>query len=190
MPKREDILRSVLVVSSSGQFDAVVRRSLSGFLLKDFRKSAATARRCLLERDYDIIIVNAPLPDESGEEFAADAAQMSGASVLLVTPAEVYEDVQEHVTDLGILTISKPMPQGRMDIAIRFLCALQMRVRLLEKKVRSAEEKAEEIRIIDRAKIYLVEKKRMTEDEAHRFIGKQAMNSGVSRRRIAERILE
>ena len=54
----------------------------------------------------------------------------------------------------------------------------------------AAEEKAEEQRIIDRAKFYLIEKKQMTEDEAHRYIGKQSMDSGISRRRIAERILD
>jgi response regulator NasT len=48
----------------------------------------------------------------------------------------------------------------------------------------------EELRLVSKAKILLVEKKQMTEDEAHRFIGKQAMNRGISRRKIAEEILD
>ncbi len=39
-------------------------------------------------------------------------------------------------------------------------------------------------------KCLLIEKKRMTEAEAHRFIGKQAMDQGLSRRRAAMRLLE
>ncbi|MBQ9443602.1 MAG: ANTAR domain-containing protein, partial [Lachnospiraceae bacterium] len=58
------------------------------------------------------------------------------------------------------------------------------------RKRQAAEEKIEELRIVSKAKILLVEKKKMTEDEAHRYIGKQAMDRGVSRRRIAERILD
>ena len=48
----------------------------------------------------------------------------------------------------------------------------------------------EEIRIVSKAKILLVEKKKMTEDEAHRYIGKMAMDHGVSRKRIAEQLIE
>ena len=62
--------------------------------------------------------------------------------------------------------------------------------RNVEKKRLAAEEKLNELKIVSRAKILLVEKKGMTEDEAHRHIGKRAMDAGVSRRRIAEEITE
>lgn len=190
MPKREDIQHSILIVSASEQFEAIARKSLKNALSIHTKKSGAMARRCILEGYYDLVIINAPLPDESGEEFALDAAEKSGASVLIVAPREVYEDVSEHVTDQGILVIAKPFPRGHMDKAIRYLTAVQNRIHQLEKKVLTAQERMDELRVVGRAKILLVQKKHMTEDEAHRFIGKQAMNNGVSRRRIAEMIAE
>ncbi|MCR5774766.1 MAG: ANTAR domain-containing protein [Lachnospiraceae bacterium] len=190
MAKKEDIYHSILIVSSSGQFDALVRKSLAGFMTIDIRKSAAMARRCILERYYDLVVVNSPLPDENGEEFCMDVTEKCGASVLLVTPQNVYEDVLEQVTDHGVLVIEKPSVPGRIDKAIRFLVAIQNRMHRLEKKTVNIEEKMEEIRIVSRAKILLVEKKEMTEDEAHRYIGKQAMGNGISRKRAAEQILE
>lgn len=190
MPKSEDTQHSVLIVSASGQFDAIVRKSLKTVMSIDSRTSAAMARRCILERYYDIVIINAPLPDESGEEYALDVTEKCHASVLIVTPQEVYEDVLDRLTDHGVLVIPKPFPKGRMDKAIRFLIAIQNRMHQLESKVLTVQEKMDEMRLVSKAKILLVEKKHMTEDEAHRFIGKQAMNSGVSRRRIAEKIIE
>lgn len=53
-----------------------------------------------------------------------------------------------------------------------------------------AREKTEEIRQVDRAKFTLIENRHMSEDEAHRYIGKLAMNNGVSRRRAAAMILD
>ena len=47
----------------------------------------------------------------------------------------------------------------------------------------------EELRLISRVKITLVEKKHMTEDEAHKYIGKFAMDNGLSRKRAAEYIM-
>lgn len=190
MPRDDDMQHSILIVSASAQFDTIARKSLKNAITIDSRKSAALARRCVLERYYDLVIVNAPLPDESGEECALDVAEKCSASVLLVAPQEVYEEVLDRVTDQGILVMAKPFPRGSMDKSIRFLFAVQNRMRRLERKVETAQEKMEELRLVSKAKLLLIEKKHMTEEEAHRMIGRQAMNSGVSRGRIAERILE
>lgn len=190
MSKNDSLSRSILIVSSNERFDAIVKKSLSGFITIDIRKSASIARRCILERDYDLIVINSPLPDEMGVEFSLDAAEKTSSSILLVTPEDIYDDVLEKVTDAGILVVSKPVPAGRIDKAIRYMISTQNRVRRLITKNRKLEEKLEELRIVSRAKILLVEKKHMTEDEAHTYIGKQAMDNGVSRKRIAEFLIE
>ncbi|MCR5409681.1 MAG: ANTAR domain-containing protein [Lachnospiraceae bacterium] len=190
MPKSIDTQHSILIVSSSGQFDAIVSRSLTGYISKDICKSAAIARRFVIERYYDLVVINAPLPDENGEDLAMDVSENCNASILLVTPQDVADAAMERLSDHGILIVPKPAPGGRIDKAIRFLFSIQDRIHAIERKRQAAEEKIEELRIVSKAKILLVEKKKMTEDEAHRYIGKQAMDRGVSRRRIAERILD
>lgn len=190
MPGNKMTRHSILVVSASEQFDSVIIRALNGYAAADFKKSVAAARRALLEKYYDIVVINWPVPDEPGEQFALDITHLCGASVLLIVPHEVYEDMMEYVTDRGILVIEKPLPRGRLNKAFRFLSAIQDRMHALEDRVQTVEEKMEEIRVVSKAKLLLVEKKKMTEEEAHRMIGKEAMNHGVSRRRIAERILE
>ncbi len=187
---RDDIQHSILIVSASEQFDAVVKKSLKNFITIDRVSSVATARRHILERYYDLVVVCAPMPDETGEEFVLDTAERCNASVLLVVPQEVYEDALDHVTDHGVLVVSKADPPSHIDKAIRLLTAMQNRLHMLEKKTLTVEEKMEEIRIVSKAKILLVEKKKMTEDEAHRYIGKMAMDHGVSRKRIAEQLIE
>lgn len=190
MPVSEGVSRSVLIVSSSEKFDLLVKKSVRGFGTIDIRRSTAIARRCILERDYDLIVVNCPMPDEMGVEFVLDAAEKTSASLLIVVPAEIYDEVLEQVTDRGVLALSKPFPGGRLNQAIRYMMSIQNRMEKLRLRSRKLEEKLEELRVVSRAKILLVEKKKMTEDEAHSFIGRQAMNNGVSRRIAAERIIE
>ena len=189
MSRKSDIYHSILIVSSSEQFNSKIKKYLTGFVTIDIKKSVALARRSILEKYYDIIVINAPLQDESGIEFAFDATDKCNASVLFVSPREVYEDVLENVTDKGILAITKDMIDGRLDKAIRYLTAVQSRMHKLEKKTLTLEEKMEEIRLVNRAKLLLMEQKGMTEDEAHSYILKCAMDNGVSRRRIAEDII-
>ena len=192
MPKDGFIQHSVLIISSSDQFDAIVKRSLPkrSFPFVESRKSASLARRSFLERYYDLVIINAPLPDENGLEISLDIIDTSNASVLLVVPKEAYDDTTEKVTDYGVLVLAKPFHWGRIDKAIRFLTAIQNKRHQFEKKLRDLQDKMEDLRTIDKAKIMLIEKKHMTEDQAHRFIGKCAMDHGISRKRAAIRIMD
>ena len=190
MREINDALHAVLIVSASEQFSALAKKSLVGFITIDIKRSVAPARRALLEKSYDLVLINMPLSDEPAENFALDVTERTNASVLLAVPQDICEDVLEHVTDRGIFVFPKPAPAGRLDKAIRFLIATQKRMQKLETKTLSVEEKMEEIRLVSKAKLLLVEKKKMTEDEAHRYIGKEAMDHGVSRRKIAETILK
>lgn len=192
MPKDEFIQHSVLIVSSSEQFDAIVKRSLpkKTFPSVESRKSASLARRSFLERYYDLVIINAPLPDENGLEISLDIIDTSNASVLLVVSKESYDDMTERVTDYGVLVLAKPFHWRQIDKAIRFLTAIQNKRHHLEKKMRDLQDKMEDLRTVAKAKCMLIEKKQMTEDQAHRFIGKTAMDHGISRKRAAIRIMD
>lgn len=192
MPRKDDFQHSILVVSGSEQFDQVVKRSLpeGDYMTVDFLRSANKARRNILERYYDIVVINAPLPDDSGIDLAMDIAEDTNISVLIVTTPDIYGDVLDRVTDSGILAIQKPFQRGLLNKSIRFLISVQNKLQKYAKEISTAKEKLEEVKIISRAKVLLIEKKGMTEDEAHRFIGSEAMNEGISRRRAAERIMD
>ena len=49
--------------------------------------SAGEARRKLLELSLDLVLINAPLPDEFGTELAASFADATMAGIVLVAPA-------------------------------------------------------------------------------------------------------
>ena len=60
----------------------------------------------------------------------------------------------------------------------------------MESQISSLESKMREIRLVNRAKLLLVERLSMTEEEAHHFIEKQAMDSCVKKSEIAENIIK
>ena len=51
-------------------------------------------------------------------------------------------------------------------------------------------QKIEDVRIIDRAKCLLISYLKVNEQEAHRYIEKQAMDMRITRREVAEGILK
>ena len=192
MPREEQTKHSILTVSGKKELLPLVRKSLQNecIMSAEYVNSAAGARRCILERYYTIVVINSPIQGESGVELAIDAASQCSASILLIVPGDVDEETMEQVTDYGIVVIDKPFPVHRLSRALRFLSAHQARLKKLEEKVQAAEEKVKEIKLVDKAKFFLIEHRHMTEDEAHRYIGKQAMDHGTSRKRIAQEILD
>ena len=182
---------SVLVVSSAEKFVKPMLEMLPEKMFDPIMTAtdATQARRKLLENDFDIVIVNSPLKDEFGTRLALDICSKSSAGVLLFVKAEHYADITAKVMPYGVLTISKPTSSSMIAQSVQMLCSTRERLRIMEKKNASVDEKIEEIRIVNRAKCLLIEQLKMTESEAHRYIEKQAMDRGVTRRVIAENII-
>ena len=183
---------SVLVVSASDKFNESLRRLLPENRYSPVIAAAdvSGARRRLLEERYDLVIINTPLPDDFGTRLALDVCASSGTGVLLLVGAEHYPDVNARVSPYGVLVLSKPTSAQLLSQSLLLLCGTRERLRRMEQKTASIEEKMEEIRLVNRAKWLLIEQLKMTEAEAHRHIEKQAMDRRTTRRAIAEGILK
>ena len=150
----------------------------------------AAARRELLDRAYDFVIINAPLPDDFGTRFAIDTCAKSGTIVLLLLRSDAYEEVNAKVTLHGVFTLQKPTPVQTLQQGLRWMVSARERLRKLESKATTIEEKMEEIRLVNRAKWILIEQLKMTEEDAHHHIEKQAMDRCCSKKEIALGIIK
>ena len=186
-----EIVYSVLVVSAAQKFNDTMTSLLpsTDYYPIRFVSNIAAAKRALLEQHYDFVIINAPLPDDFGTRFAMDACTSTNTVALLLVRSEVYEEVRAKVVSAGVFTLSKPTSAQMITQALIWMAAARERLRRLEKKATTIEEKMEEIRLVNRAKWLLIENLSMTENDAHRYIEKQAMDRCVSRREIALRVI-
>ena len=180
----------VLVVGSGDKIFDYISDMLpkSGYEPLLRANDAGEARRLLLDTPADIVIINTPLTDEFGTELALDLAE-SPMGVMLLVKSELYDQVCYKVEDSGVLTLAKPMTRQGFYSAVKLLSALSARLAKMEKKNRSLQEKMADIRVVNRAKWLLIERHRMTEEDAHYFIEKQAMDMRLSRREVAENII-
>lgn len=183
---------SVLLVSASDNFNATTTTLLpvTDYWPVTTVKSIAEAKRRLLDQPYDIILINAPLPDDFGMRLAIDACNESGAGVLLLVKSEHYNDIYSKVVGYGVMTLSKPTTLQMVSQSLRVLCATRERLRKVEERQATVEEKIEEIRLVNRAKWLLIECLSMSEAEAHRYIEKQSMDLRISKREVAQKIIE
>lgn len=182
---------SVLIVSAVDRFTAQLEKMLpeNEYYPVDTVKSVGAARRTLIDKAYDIVLINSPLPDETGEKLAIDITDNPHSSVLMFVKGDVYEQTLARVIDYGILTLSKPVTATMVNQSMKLIYATQERFRGYEKRTATLEEKMEEIRIVNKAKWALIENLKMSEEDAHRYIEKQAMDERTTKRIIAENII-
>ena len=84
-------MMSALIVSSQADGNTAFSELLTraGFAPPVICRSCSEARRMLIDRSFDLIIVNTPLSDETGEKFACDAADGLLSSVILIVKGKI-----------------------------------------------------------------------------------------------------
>ena len=183
---------SVLIVSSSEKFNQALPDilSIAVFSPVNIVSDISSAKRAITERNFDFVIINSPLPDDSGIRFAIDCVNSGQAIVLFLSKTEQYEIVYDKLAEYGVFVIQKPVSKAVFQVVSSWLVSARERIRKTEKKTLSIEEKMNEIRFVNRAKWLLINELKMSEPDAHHYIEKQAMDLCVSKRQIAEEIIK
>ncbi len=152
-------------------------------------RSANEARRAMTDRAPELVVVSPPLPDGLGLALAEDLTGFGTAGVLLLVGAEQYEQLAWQAEDAGVAILSRPINHVLFAQALGLLVSVRSRVKALEDRADTLQVRLDELRLVGRAKLLLVEKRGLSEPEAHRYIEKTAMDRGQRRREIAQEII-
>lgn len=182
----------VLIVSRGEKMEELFRDTFKGAQYRDITmaSSMGEAKRLCVSSLFDIIVINTPLADEFGIQSAIDLSVQHSAGILLLVKSDIYEQAVSQAEPCGIIALQKPMSKQTLYMAVKMLSAVQMRIRRMEKEASRLKERMREQRTIDRAKWVLVDQRKMSEPDAHRYIERQAMDRSLKKIEIAEEILK
>lgn len=142
--------------------------------------AAARVRRVAAVEAITLVVCGFQLPDASAQELFYDLPP--SCSMLLIAPqAQLDLCPQPDIFRL-------PAPVSRWDLlsSVEDLLRLGRGVRPSSKPPRSEDEKA----VIAKAKVILMERWGMTEDQAHRFLQKKSMDARVKLSQTAQLIVD
>lgn len=181
----------VLVVSSSEKIASSLTSLLTetGHSPVEHVKSVSAAKRAMIDRTYDFIIINSPVGDDIATRLAIDSSDSKDSVVLMLVKAEDEDEIFEKTSSFGVLTLPKPTNSQMLMTAFRWMAAIRERLRSFESKTLSLEDKMAQIRTVNRAKLLLIEKLDMTEDQAHHYIERHAMDECISKLECANEII-
>ena len=186
-------MEKILIVSGSEKVAASIVN-----LLKDIFpscnfsmiNSSLDARKIVADKHYDTIIINCPLPDEFGCELAEIIYDSSMASCVMLVKNDVADVIGERMEELGVMVIPKPLSKHTFYHSMKFINASRKRLLGLQTENLKLHKKLEEIRIINRAKFALMQYLNFTEQQAHKYLEKQAMDTRSPKVDVAMKIIK
>lgn len=184
-------MEPVLIVSSDEKKGEMLRQILDPGRCEGIisAKTAGQSRELYHRYDLGLVIINSPLTDCQAEELAEELLENTGAGVILLTSPECEEQAEKRLLPLGGYVMAKPISKKIFLKAVRLMVAMRMRVQRINGENLRLQKKIDDIRIINRAKYVLMEYLSMTEQQAHRYLEKQAMDLRLTKLEVAKNLL-
>lgn len=153
-----------------------VRRILSGcgYDVYAVCRSKAELMRSIQGITDILIITSFKLPDATCDELAED---IDAEIIAIIKPEQ-----SEYINNEDIFKLFLPVNSINLKEAVEML--------LRRFKPHKDERSDEDKKLIETAKLYLMEKFMMDEPAAHRFMQKQSMNKGLTMSKMARIILK
>ncbi|HBL84452.1 MAG: hypothetical protein A2Y17_10015 [Clostridiales bacterium GWF2_38_85] len=183
----------ILIVSGSEKSSDSISALIEPFRFEKITtaKNSSEARRIMSTFDFDIILINTPLSDEFGHELAIDITQKANsAGVIMIVKNELVDELSEKLNKYGVFLLGKPISRQMFSQTIYLTIAMLAKMYIVKNETEMLRTKIDEIKIIDRAKLILMQYIKMSEKQAHRYIEKQAMDLRLTKREAAENILK
>lgn len=150
---------------------------------------AIEAKQYLTHTSVDIILLDIPFTLDHELSYALSLAKEHHAFLILLVKKSRYRYVCDMVEGHGVFTIQKPIIKDVLIQVLSFMQAVQVRERRLRQANKKLSDRINEIKFVDRAKCLLIENAYMSEENAHKYIGKQAMRQRKTRGQIAHQII-
>ena len=116
--------------------------------------------------------------------------EKSRAGVLLLAKSATALQISPKLQQQGVLVLGKPFSGVQFRQAVQMAASCYRRLAVILAENARLADKLNQLRLVDRAKCLLIERRGMTEAEAHRLIEKQAMDTRATRGEVATALIE
>lgn len=150
----------------------------------------SVAAHGMAEKDeYDLICINAPLAEENGIELAKYFALSTRSCVVIIVPQKNADEVYDILMEQGVLVIAKPINKHLFHHYLQFTECFKTRMLRVAEENEKLKHMVEDMKVINRAKLLLITCLNMTEEQAHRYLEKHAMDLRISKLQVAKQVI-
>lgn len=141
------------------------------------------------ETKPDLVIMDVRMPVKDGIEAAMEITRFFPAPIMLLTASDDEETIMRAVAAGAMAYLVKPVRAEDLVPAIEFACARFTELKDLKTENAGLKTALDSRKVVEKAKGLLMEKERLTENEAFARLRKISMDKRKSMAEIAEVII-
>jgi two-component system, response regulator PdtaR len=192
LPSKGNTMPTRMIIAED---DTVIRMDLKeelqrqGYLVVGDAGDGQSAVNLTRELRPDLVVMDIRMPELDGIAAAEILTREKLAPVVLLT-AFSDDELIERARNVGVIHyVTKPWRTSDLKPAIEIALSRFQEFRTMEGKVRDLEDHLATRKMVEKAKGVLMEKYKISEQEAFRRIQKASMNKRKSMKDVAEAIL-
>lgn len=148
------------------------------------------AVKLALETEPDLCVLDVKMPKMDGITAAEMILDNISCAIVILTAFSQTELV-DRARDAGAMAyVVKPFGPADLIPAVEIALSRHERIESLEDELADMSEQFETRKRVDRAKGLLIEKMKMSEHDAYRWIQQTSMNKRLSMREVADAVIE
>ena len=138
----------------------------------------------------DLLVVTLPFRDGTGIEALLDmTGKQQHLQTILIVRRDIYEQTAYRCRHAMMTVLSMPVPAQVLTGAVRYMMSVCQRLAGNDEEIRQLRKKLSETGYITKAKCLLIQHRGLTEEEAHHYLERQAMDRCVGKKEIALEII-
>ncbi len=185
-------MEKILIVSSSNKSKELLINMAkeSGAYEVSAVENSFQCRELVKKINFDLIIINSPLRDDYGENLSIFINENTNSSIILIVKSNSSEENISNIENKGIYIMEKPLNKLMFMKVMNSYIIHRRRFNTIINENEKLKKRINDIKLIDRAKLTLIQYLKMSEEESHKYIEKQAMDLRITKVEVAKNILK
>lgn len=151
--------------------------------------SASDARALLSKQPFQVVLIWNPLKDGSAASLAREIASTYNICPVLLAKQDSYDQLEYMVRESMVFVLTLPLKRTLLMQTIRMAEKAENRLRIADEQLRKERQKFRDEKIISRCKLMLIEEYHWSEEKAHHYIEKQAMDNSMTKAVVSKTLV-
>lgn len=185
-------MNGVLVITSDLKTKQLIKEALNKLKSQSifYSQTKEQAKQLLLKQTFEFIIIDSTSLNDHYLEFVLNISKSTNSQILVLLKNDFYENIASRLEAQGIYTLARPFSPITLFNVLK-MCSIALKnLHLMQKEVNKLQNQVTNMKVINQAKCILIQKFNISEDQAHHFIEKKAMDYQTKKIIIAKKIID
>ncbi|MDD7280924.1 ANTAR domain-containing response regulator [Floccifex sp.] len=183
--------KKVLIVSSGTKLLPILKELMPSMEYSlSVVETIQEAKKKLRTIIFDYLLIQCPVKDEFGIKSAQEIVHSFSVGVILLVKNDIFDQVTYRLKDDSIFVVSMPTNRQMLYQTICLMNTFISQKKVLENEIKKLKKKMKDEHVVTQAKLVLIEQYHWSEQKAHHYIEKVAMDNSIPKIEVANKILE